>query len=84
MEARIKHLEIANKSLEDKVENLESRLHVSENVYEQLTVDLDRLDQYHRRSNVIVFLPERESFEDVTKKKLITKTPSFPTLKKIL
>ena len=74
MEARIKALETANQSLEKKVEHLESRVVISERVSEQLTTELDRLDQYHRRSNIIiknVFLPENESDDDV--KKVVTK-----------
>ena len=41
---------------------------------EQLTTELDRLDQYHRRSNVIiknVFLPENENDDGV--KSIVTK-----------
>ena len=85
MEARITYLETSNKSLEDKIEKLDSRLHISEHVSEQLSIDLDRLDQYHRRSNVIVrdvFLPERESVEDVAKhiNKTIAKDLGLPKL----
>ena len=68
MEARIKNLESANSALETKVAELDSRLIVSERVSERLSLELDRLDQYHRRSNVVVkgmFLPERETNEDV-------------------
>ena len=70
MEARIKNLEATNSSLETKVAELDSRLIVSERVSERLSLELDRLDQYHRRPNVVVkgmFLPERESNEDVEK-----------------
>ena len=85
METRISKLEAANEILEGKVEGLESRAKISENVSEKLSVELDRLDQYHRRSNIIikdVFLPENESIEDVKKTvhKVIAKDLGLPSL----
>ena len=64
LEIQVDELEKKNKSLEDKVEILESRVNISENTSKHLTVELDRLDQYHRRSNVMlknVFLPEDDN-----------------------
>ena len=71
METRIKKLETANTTLEKKVEGLESRVIISERVSEQLSLEVDRLDQYHRRPNVIVrnmLLPETETNADVENK----------------
>ena len=85
MEARITVLESSNKSLEGKVESLESRVKISERVSDQLSLDLDRLDQYHRRSNIIirdVFVPEKETLEDVKKNvhNIITKDLGLPKM----
>ena len=85
MGARITKLEEANEELESKVDVLEGRLKISENVSEKLCIELDRLDQYHRRSNIIikdVFLPEKETSEDVTKvvHKIISKDMGLPNL----
>ena len=57
-----------NAALEAKVLILEDRVAVSENVSSKLSSELDRLDQYHRRSNIIIkdaFLPEKETIEEV-------------------
>ena len=51
-------------NLNKKVELLESRIAISENVSERLSQELDRLDQYHRRPNIILkhaLLPESET-----------------------
>ena len=64
LEAKVKALEEKNGEFEKKVELLESRIAISENVSERLSLELDRLDQYHRRPNVILkhaLLPERET-----------------------
>ena len=85
LKKQIESMETRIKSLEGKVENLEGRLVVSERVSEQLTIELDRLDQYHRRSNIVVrdvFLPENETNESITKNvhKMISKDLESPSL----
>ena len=52
------------------MEQLQSRVAVTENVSAKLALELDRLDQYHRRPNILIrnaFLPENESHEKVVK-----------------
>ena len=69
MENKVHNLKVKNKTLEEKVERLESKVVILEIVTKRLENELDRLDQYHRRSNIIiknVFLPEKETNEDVT------------------
>ena len=64
MEKRLKEAETTNINLEKKISMLEDRVAVTENVSTRLSQELDRLDQYHRRSNIViknVFLPEKES-----------------------
>ena len=71
MESRIVQLETANLQLETKVEELEGRISISERVSQQLSLEVDRLDQYHRRPNLIIrgmWLPENENNGDVEKK----------------
>ena len=64
LEKKLEELEEKNQTLEKHVIVLESRVAISEKVSDTLSSELDRLDQYHRRSNIIiknVFLPEHES-----------------------
>ena len=83
MEIRLKELEEKNVKLERSVEQLESRVAVSENVSAKLVIELDRLDQYHRRPNILIrnaFLPENESHKKVceTVHKIIGEDLSLP------
>ena len=71
MENKVRNLEVKNKTLEEKVERLESKVVISKIVTKRLENELDQLDQYHRRSNIIiiiinVFLPEKETDGHVT------------------
>ena len=71
LEKRLIELESKNKTLEEKVTTLESENVVSKHVTNKLSIELDRLDQYHRRSNVVisnVLKLESESSEDVKEK----------------
>lgn len=71
MEEKVIALEKHNESLEKRVEELEASKAISENVTKQLANEVDRLDQYLRRSNVIVrnvFLPEKETHDQINKK----------------
>ena len=83
LEAKVNVLEERNKSLENKVDIIESKNAVCEKVTNELSKELDKLSQYTRRSNVVirnVFLPEKESNEDVEKvvKKIIAKDLQLP------
>ena len=71
MEQKVKDLEKKNDSLEKRVAELEASKVVNENVTNKLAMEVDRLNQYMRRSNVIVrnvFLPEVETNNEVNKK----------------
>ena len=71
LEKRLIELESKNKTLEDKVTTLESENTISKHVTTKLSNELDRLDQYHRRSNVVisnVLKLESENNEDVKAK----------------
>ena len=85
MKHRMEEMEKKIKFLENKVDVLESRLLVSEGVSEKLALEVDRLDQYHRRPNIIIrnmFKPENESNNDVERKvkEVITKEPGLPEM----
>ena len=69
MEKKMKELEEKNNKLEAKVLLLESRVIISEGVSTKLAIELDRLDQYHRRPNIIIKnapLPENETNNAIT------------------
>ena len=71
LEKRVEEVEKKNKNLEAKVVVLESSNIISQNVTKLLATDLDRLDQYHRRSNIVlsnVLKEESENIEDVKEK----------------
>ena len=71
VEKRLEEVEKKNKILEEKVVLLESEKAINENVTRLLSNEVDRLDQYHRRSNIIianVIKPENESQEEVSNK----------------
>ena len=53
-EENIKVLENAKTELEKRVEVLEAKVVVAENTSEKLRLEVDRLDQYQRRSNVLL------------------------------
>ena len=60
-----------NKSLEARVSELEEKQVVSSHVNSLLSKEVDRLNQYTRRSNLVlrnVFAPENESVEQVEEK----------------
>lgn len=83
LENQIKIMEEKNKNLEARVDELESVKIISANVNDRLVDELDRLDQYSRRSNLIirnVFLPEKETNEEITNKitKVINKDMNLP------
>ena len=66
MKEKVNKLEGKNSNLELRVEELETKCKVSENVTSLLVLEVDRLSQYQRRSNVVIrnmFLPENESLE---------------------
>ena len=71
VERRLEEIENKNKKLEEKVVVLESEKAINQNVTRLLSDEVDRLDQYHRRSNIIianVIKQEHESQEEVTNK----------------
>ena len=71
LEDKIIKVEKKNVSLEGRIVQLESVNAVMSKVNDELTRELDRLDQYSRRSNVIVknvFLPEEETQEQLEHK----------------
>ena len=71
VERRLEEIENKNKKLEEKVVVLESEKAINQNVTRLLSEEVDRLDQYHRRSNIIianVIKQEHESQEEVTNK----------------
>lgn len=85
MKNRMEEMEKKIKFLENKVDVLESRLLISEGVSEKLVLEVDRLDQYHRRPNIIIrnmFKPENESNNDVERKvkEVITKELGLPEM----
>ena len=64
LEEEVSALKKQNINLSEKVILLEDRVAVAENISYKLSVELDRLDQYHRRSNVIIrneVLPDKET-----------------------
>ena len=68
LEGEVNSLKEKNASLKEKVILLESRVAVNENVSEKLRQEVDRLDQYHRRPNVMirnVVLPQNQAQHDV-------------------
>lgn len=71
LEKRVDVLENTKRKLADQVESLESKIIVSEEVSTRLSLELDRLDQYNRRSNLIIknidlpANPDEETHEDV-------------------
>ena len=68
VETRLDLAENKNRKLVDKIEELESTLIVNKEVTSRLSLEVDRLDQYGRRSNIIlknVDLPDEESREEV-------------------
>ena len=54
LEEKVDVLENTKRKLIDRVEILETKMSVSENVTSRLTAELDRLDQYNRRSNLVI------------------------------
>ena len=85
LEKRVEEVEKRNKSLEEKVTVLESDNIISQKVSKLLATDLDRLDQYHRRSNIIVsnvLKQENEKNEDVIEKvnNIIAKDLNLPNV----
>ena len=71
LKQQIGQLQSKVNTLENKVELLESEVIISKSVSNTLSKEIDRLDQYHRRSNIIIkniFLPEKESDEDIKNK----------------
>ena len=72
-----------NLKLEGKIDVLEARVAIAENVSDKLCLELDRLDQYHRRSNIIIrnaVLPDNETDQAVEGivKKVIEKDLKLP------
>ena len=85
LENKMKVLEEKNNKLEAKVLILESRIVISEGVSTKLSIELDRLDQYHRRSNIMIKnapLPENESHNAITTtvNNIIVKDLSLPNV----
>ena len=65
---RIDLLETKNVSLEDRTNELEEKVNITAHVNSVLTKEVDRLNQYTRRSNLVirkVWAPEEESVEQV-------------------
>ena len=70
LEERVDILENTKRKLCDKVELLESKIIISEGVTSKLVREVDRLDQYNRRSNLIIKnieLKENKTYKDVEK-----------------
>ena len=68
LEGEVVALKETNVKLEEKVALLEGRVAVAENVSEKLCLELDRLDQYHRRPSLIfrnAILPQNETQQAV-------------------
>ena len=87
MELTILELQQKNTALETKVAKLEDRVAVAENVSSKLAFEVDRLDQYHRRCNIVIkdtFLPEEESVDAVKNmvSKLINQELKLPEMSK--
>ena len=85
MENKMKELEEKNNALEGKILILESLVVISENVSAKLAIELDRLDQYHRRPNIIIKnapLPEKETSDAITTtvKNIVEKDLSLPNV----
>ena len=55
------------------IEKLETRLAVSENVSSKLRIEIDRVDQYQRRSNVVLKHVDLPDDNDNEKDKVIVK-----------
>ena len=71
VEKRLEELENKNKILEEKVVLLESEKAINNNVTKLLSEEVDRLDQYHRRSNIVIaniLKPEHETQEELINK----------------
>ena len=71
LQKKVDELESKNTALEERIVHLEQKQITSTHVTKLLTEGVDRLGQYHRRSNVMmrgVFLPEKESNEEVENK----------------
>ena len=65
------HPKIKNKILEEKVVLLESEKAINNNVTKLLSEEVDRLDQYHRRSNIVIaniLKPGHETQEELINK----------------
>ena len=71
LEERVDVLENTKRKLTDKVEILESKMAICEVVNSNLSIEVDRLDQYARRSNIIIKNinlpddPKQETNEDI-------------------
>ena len=71
LKQKINNLEKKVVTLEGKVEELESYKKVSEHVNMVLSQELDALNQYSRRSNIVmrnIWLPENETNDQLTEK----------------
>ena len=86
LEERVDVLENSKRKLTDKVEILESKMAICEVVNSNLSIEVDRLDQYARRSNIIIKNinlpddPKQETNEDIKKivKKVIKDDLKLP------
>ena len=71
LEERLAIAEAKNKQLEYRMTKVESTNKILSKVNAELSKEVDRLDQYHRRSNVILknmILPEEEQIPTLSKK----------------
>ena len=67
VENELRLLKSENATLRLRVDVLESKATIASKVADTLAKDLDRLDQYHRRSNIVlkfVDLPKKNTFEN--------------------
>ena len=72
-EGEIKNLQAAKTDLERRVEVLEAKVAVAENTSEQLRLEIDRIDQYQRRSNVVLKFAELPNDNTEAKDKELVK-----------
>ena len=71
LEEKVTKLENKNNILEEKLIRLESSNQVISRVNDELSKEIDRIDQYSRRSNLLIknmFLPEEETQNQLTQK----------------
>ena len=85
LQSKIAKLEENNIKLENRLKEVEEKQAITSHVNDQLNEEIDRLNQYTRRSNLIirnVLLPEEESSKDVKSKveAMVSKEMKMPDI----